>query len=61
MQGIVDTATDIVAVEGADCTVCNGEVYDISGNLDNGKATISPLYVGTTYGEALLEGKLATD
>ena len=40
MGAIIDTATDFVAIEGADCSTCNGETYDISTNVDRGQASI---------------------
>ena len=63
MSAIVDTATDLVAVEGASCTFCTftGETYDIEGNLDNGKATLESNDVQENYGEAKLTGRMATD
>lgn len=29
MDAIIDTATDLVAVSGAECKNCTGETYDI--------------------------------
>lgn len=42
MKAVIDTASDLVAVEGASCELCKetGDTYDIEGNLDNGKATL---------------------
>ena len=61
MNAIIDTATDLVAVEGFPCDNCNGDVYDISGNIDSGKATLEPTDVVEQYGEAYLWGKYAND
>ena len=61
MSGVVDNATDLVAVEGINCGSCNGSVYDISGNVDLGKATIDSDIVVERYGQNLLKGNYAKD
>ena len=61
MSAIIDTATDFMAVEGADCNVCNGETYDISTNFDRGQATIESNTVQENYGRSEFKGRKARD
>jgi len=43
MSGLVDNATDLIAVEGASCKgSCAGVLYDIENNLDAKVASIEP-------------------
>lgn len=40
MKAIIDSATDLIAVEGADCDDCPGLKYDIDSSVDAGTADI---------------------
>ena len=61
MSAIIDTATDFTAVEGADCSVCNGETYDISTNVDRGQASIESKTIQENYGRSKFKGRKALD
>ena len=52
MGAVVDTATDMVAVEGEDCAYCTftGDTYNIEGNVDNGSAILGTETVNESYG-----------
>ena len=52
MQAIVDTATDLVAIQGIDCTECTGDKYNITNGIENGVASLdSSLNSTVAYGE----------
>ena len=50
MYGIIDTATELVAVEGEPCWSCALPIYDISDNVEKGTATLSEKEESITYG-----------
>ena len=62
MDVVYDTGSDWLTIEGAPCTECQGNTYDIQPSLDSGIAK----QVGTEvserlYGSAALKGKEYTD
>ena len=61
MAAIIDTATDLVAVEGSDCLRCQSRTYDIKENIDSGIATVESGTVIERYGEAQIIGQYAKD
>ena len=50
MDTVIDTATDMIAMQGAECRECSGETYDIQNNLSSGDATISSTLSMASYG-----------
>ena len=52
MYGIIDSATNLVAVQGADCEDCEGQTYDISSSVESGTARIEEKYEKDEYGES---------
>ena len=61
LKAIIDSATDMNAVEGEDCVNCAGLKYDISSNVDAGSAQISDLQDTWSYGVAKLTGREAVE
>ena len=57
MFGIVDTATDLVAVEGAICTEsCEGKTYNITASVEAGEALLSDAKRTVYYGDSKIRG-----
>lgn len=50
MFAIPDTATDMIAVEGAPCQECNGAKFDIIPFMDKAEASLNTTEVTVTYG-----------
>ena len=50
MFAIIDTATEIVAVEGDACFTCEWPTYDIWPSVDAGTATLSNIEGRLQYG-----------
>lgn len=61
MEGIFDSATDMIALQGADCTDCTGLKYDIKSRVESGLASIGTETVTKSYGSTELTGKMARD
>ena len=62
MDLLVDTASDWVVVEGADCSTCDGNKYDISASLDDGSAKkVSTEPSERTYGDVYFLGDIYND
>jgi hypothetical protein len=51
MNAIVDTATDLVAVQGDECNNCTGNTYDLREQVENGRATVDDEISTVTYGD----------
>ena len=50
LNGIIDTATELVAIEGKPCFTCEWPTYDIGPNIRNGIATLTGVGESLTYG-----------
>ena len=64
MYGIIDNATDLVAVQGVDCDDCAGSKYDIYETMAAGGASWtheSEDLHAVSYGELEMKGWYATD
>ena len=61
MTAIIDSATELIAVEGADCTNCNGATYDITAAIEDGTSELADSTSTVDYGVSTLEGRWAND
>lgn len=61
MDAIVDTATELIALQGVDCEECTGTKYDIQPQIDEGKALLQPEDEIVNYGKTELSGSWAVD
>ena len=61
MFGILDTATEFVALEGHECQPCTQEVYDIRTSMDAGEAGIGAATETIPYGGHAIRGKWGFD
>ena len=62
MQGLYDSTTDLIAIQGSICNTCEGQKYDIEPRVKSGAATIDfSKEIRTTYGDFTLGGHTATD
>lgn len=62
MDMIFDTGSDWLVVEGATCTNCDGNTYDIRPNMDTGVAKDVSKQISTrSYGSLELQGREYTD
>ena len=61
MYGIIDTATELVAVEGEDCWNCSLPIYEIAPNVEKGTATLSEKEESLSYGQTYFDGSWARD
>ena len=61
MDVVYDTGSDWLVVEGATCSNCEGNTYDISANIDQGKASCGTEQSNRSYGSASLDGVECVD
>ena len=61
MHGIIDTATEIVAIEGEPCFTCEWPVYDIEPSLEAGTATLRSFETTMQYGQTQFRGAWARE
>jgi hypothetical protein len=62
MDMIFDTGSDWLVVEGATCTNCDGNTYDIRPNMATGVAKDVSKQISTrSYGSLELQGREYTD
>ena len=61
MYALVDTATEVTAVSGVNCTSCYGDLYDPKNAIEDGQATVSERNITVPYGTGQFIGNVATD
>ena len=62
LEVMIDTGSDWLVIEGAGCTDCEGDTYDITGALETGQAEqLSKNSEERSYGAALVVGREYTD
>ena len=61
LYGIVDTATELVAVEGKPCFNCEYPTYDIEPSLEKGTASLNSKVESLQYGQTIFRGSWARE
>lgn len=61
MNAIIDSATDLVAVQGLECNNCTGQQYDLLDNVLKGRASIEDENTTVSYGDYDFHGAWAKD
>ena len=56
MYALVDTATEVTAVAGVNCTSCNGETYDPRSSIQDGQGSVSGRNITVPYGTGQFVG-----
>mmetsp|Transcript_42828 Transcript_42828/g.56601 ORF Transcript_42828/g.56601 Transcript_42828/m.56601 type:complete len:89 (+) Transcript_42828:375-641(+) len=56
MFGILDTATEFIALQGHECRECKRDTYDIRPAMDRGTAGIGANPEKVPYGGKMIEG-----
>ena len=59
MYALVDTATEVTAVNGVNCTSCNGDLYDPTFTIEDGVAFVSEKNITVPYGTGQFIGNQA--